>query len=186
MLKRLVEVVLVLLMTVWMAAGAYQSQYREQISQEIDFEEYYVQEEKNVEEEVFGVDNGTDFAPGFYEISPEDEYIETLELMARCIEAEAGNQGYEGKRLVAAVILNRVEHPNFPDTVREVIETKYAFSTYWNGAMDRAEPTEETWDAMNAEIQERSNTEILFFTCEGYSKYGTPWKKVGDHYFSTE
>lgn len=166
--------------------GTYQAHKREQEEQNINFEQYYVEEDFDIEAAVHGEDSGTDFVPGFYEISPEDEYFETLELMAACIEAEAGNQGYDGKRLVAAVILNRVDHPDFPDTVRGVIKQKYAFSSYWNGAMERAEPTEETWDAMNDEMRSRSNTKILYFTCEGYSEYGTPWKKIKDHYFSTE
>lgn len=143
---------------------------------------------ENVEEEVLGVDYDTDFVPGFYYISPEDEYYETLELMARCVEAEAGNQGLEGKRMVVDVILNRVDHPApyFPDTVRGVITQENAFSTYWNGAMDKVVPTEETWDAINMELKERSYPSILYFSCEGYLPYGTPWRKVGGHYFSIE
>ena len=43
-----------------------------------------------------------------------------LDLFARCVESEAGNQGLYGKQLVADVILNRVNSPNFPDTFWEV------------------------------------------------------------------
>lgn len=39
----------------------------------------------------------------------EEEYWDGLELLAICVEAEAGNQGLQGKRLVADVILNRAE-----------------------------------------------------------------------------
>lgn len=186
MKNRILTILITVCIAVPVSVCTYCAHQRDQTEQDIDFEQYYVVDDFDIEAAVFGVDSGTDFVPGFYEISPVDEYFETLELMARCMEAEAGNQGYEGKRLVAAVILNRVNHPNFPDTVRGVITQKYAFTSYWNGAMDRAEPTEETWDAMDDEIRERSNTKILYFTCEGYSEYGTPWKKIGDHYFSTE
>ena len=186
MKNRIITIMIAVCIAIPVSVRTYNVHYRDQTVQEIDFEQYCVSDDFDIETAVHGVDYGTDFVPGFYEISPVDEYFETLELMARCMEAEAGNQGYEGKRLVAAVILNRVEHPDFPDTVRGVITQKYAFSSYWNGAMDRAEPTEETWNAMDDEIRERSNIKILYFTCEGYSEYGTPWKKVRDHYFSTE
>ena len=117
----------------------------------------------------------------------EEMYYDSLELLAICVEAEAGNQSMEGKRLVAAVILNRVEDPDFPDTITEVIEQEYHFSTYWNGAMDRVwEPSEETYAAVAAEVEHRSNTEVLYFTAGGYGEYGTPWRKVGDHYFCTK
>ena len=51
----------------------------------------------------------------------EEEYWDSLELLALCVEAEAGNQALEGKRLVAAVVLNRVEDPDWPDDITAVI-----------------------------------------------------------------
>ena len=45
----------------------------------------------------------------------EEEKADELELMAICVEAEAGNQSLTGKRMVADVILNRVDNPDFPD-----------------------------------------------------------------------
>lgn len=153
---------------------------------------------KDVEAEVFGVDPQTDFVPGVItgglvnpvkdlpRICPEDQYYETLEMMARCVEAEAGNQGLLGKRLVVDVILNRVKDTEFPDTIREVIAQPYHFSVYWNGAMDAAEPTAETWEAIWMELEEVSYPSVLYFTSEGSLQYGTPWEKIGDHYFSTK
>ncbi len=126
-----------------------------------------------------------------YSMSPEEiaeeEYYDSLELMAVCVEAEAGNQSLEGKRLVVDVILNRVEHPDWPDTITAVITQKYQFSSYWDGGMDKVwEPSEETFEAVRMELEERSYPAVLYFTAERYSEYGTPWRKVGDHYFSTE
>lgn len=108
-----------------------------------------------------------------------------LDLIAACVEAEAGNQGLTGKRLVADVILNRVDAEGFPNTVEGVISQPRHFASYWNGAMDRAEPSEETFQAVRMEMEERSYPGLLYFDSEGYLPYGTPWKKVGDHYFST-
>ena len=109
-----------------------------------------------------------------------------LELLALAVEAEAGNQGLYGKQLVVDVILNRVDSPDFPNSITKVILQPQHFSTIWDGAAYRAEPTAETYVAIESEILHRCNTEILFFTSEGYSKYGTPWRKVGGHYFSTK
>lgn len=108
-----------------------------------------------------------------------------LELMATCIEAEAGNQSLLGKRLVAAVILNRTENPAFPDTVTEVISQPHQFSTYTNGAMDKAVASPDSYKAIALEMEHRTNEEVVFFNCGDYLSYGTPWDKVGDHYFST-
>lgn len=116
----------------------------------------------------------------------DEMYYDSLEELAICVEAEAGNQSLLGKRMVVDVILNRVDDPDWPNTIKEVIEQKYAFSSFWNGAMDRAEPSEETYKAVAMELKERSYPGLYYFTAEGYGKYGTPWKKVGDHYFCTK
>jgi spore germination cell wall hydrolase CwlJ-like protein len=125
-----------------------------------------------------------------YEMTDEDiaeeEYCDSLELLAACVEAEAGNQGLLGKRLVADVILNRVDDPGFPDTIEGVITQPYHFASYWNGMMSQVSISDETFMAVSMELEERSNTELLFFTAYAYGQYGTPWGRVGDHYFSTK
>ena len=121
-------------------------------------------------------------APDYPDFVPEDDDIQ---LLAACVEAEAGNQSLYGKRLVADVILNRVDSDIFPDTIHGVITQPHQFSTYWNGAMERAEISEETYKAVYMELEQRSYPGILFFDCGDFLPYGTPWKQIGDHYFST-
>lgn len=126
----------------------------------------------------------------YTELTPEDiaeeDYWDSLELLASCVEAEAGNQGLQGKRLVADVILNRVDSPDFPDTITEVITQPYHFSSYWDGRMDKISITDETFEAVMLELGERTNKDILYFTAGEWSRYGTRWKIVGDHYFSVK
>lgn len=55
------------------------------------------------------------------------------ELLARTISAEARGEGYLGQVAVGAVILNRVEHPSFPDTISGVIYQNGAFSCLDDG-----------------------------------------------------
>ena len=117
----------------------------------------------------------------------EELYCDSLELLAICVQAEAGNQPLAGRRMVVDVILNRVDDPDFPDTIEGVITQRYQFSSYWDGGMDRVrEPDELTIRAVQMELERRSYPGLFYFTAEGYSRYGTPWQKVGDHYFSTK
>lgn len=114
----------------------------------------------------------------------EEMYWDSLELLALVVEAEAGNQTLMGRCLVVDVILNRVDDPDWPDSIEAVITQPYQFSTYWNGAVERVEPSELTYTAIEMEMEQRCNPDIYYFTAGGYGQYGTPWKKVGDHYFS--
>ena len=116
----------------------------------------------------------------------EEEYWDSLELLAICVEAEAGNQGLDGKRMVVDVILNRVDDPDWPDTIEGVISQPVHFSSYWDGGMDKVSVSEETFQAVRMELESRSWPGIYYFTAGQYSEYGTPWRKVGDHYFSTK
>ena len=51
-----------------------------------------------------------------------------IDLLAKLIAAEARGESYVGQVAVGAVVLNRVAHPSFPDTVAGVIYQKGAFS----------------------------------------------------------
>ena len=113
-----------------------------------------------------------------------EEFCDSLEILALCVEAEAGNQDLMGKRLVADVILNRVESPRFPDTIEGVISQKYQFTTYWDGSMDAiTEPSEESFEAVNMELRSRLDEDILFFTAGNYNTYCVPAYRHGDHFF---
>ena len=54
-------------------------------------------------------------------------------LLARIISAEARGEEYLGQVAVGAVILNRIEHPSFPDTLSGVIYQNGAFSCLYDG-----------------------------------------------------
>lgn len=117
----------------------------------------------------------------------EEEYWDDLELLAICVEAEAGNQGLQGKRLVADVILNRAEDTSgqWPDTISGVISQKNQFTSYWDGGMaDIWKPSEETYQAVKMEVEQRGYPGIYYFREGQWSDYGTPWRKTGAHYFS--
>ena len=56
-----------------------------------------------------------------------------LYLLARMIAAEARGEPYVGQVAVGAVILNRVKHPSFPNTVSGVIYQPNAFTAINDG-----------------------------------------------------
>ena len=54
-------------------------------------------------------------------------------LLARVISAEARGEPYSGQVAVGAVILNRVEHPSFPNTIAGVVYQPGAFTCMVDG-----------------------------------------------------
>lgn len=55
------------------------------------------------------------------------------QLLAQVISAEARGEPYEGQVAVGGVVLNRVEHPSFPDSISGVIYEPGAFSCLNDG-----------------------------------------------------
>ena len=60
-----------------------------------------------------------------------------LDLLARLISAEARGEPYSGQVAVGAVVLNRVRHPSFPNTVAGVIYQNGAFSCINDGQFNQ-------------------------------------------------
>ncbi len=61
----------------------------------------------------------------------------TRALLARLISAEARGEPYVGQVAVGAVVLNRVKHPSFPNTIPGVIYQSGAFSCIADGQFDQ-------------------------------------------------
>lgn len=71
---------------------------------------------------------------------PEKDYAASasdLELFAALIECEAGSTNYEGMLAVASVVVNRMNHSSYPDTLRGVIYQSGQFPPAHNGKVDR-------------------------------------------------
>ena len=89
------------------------------------------------------------------------------ELMARLVSAEAKGEPYEGKVAVAEVIINRVEHEDFPDTVKEVVYEQvsgtYAFSPVQNGEINKPADQESIKAVEEAIEDTEKDTEALYF-----------------------
>lgn len=102
-------------------------------------------------------------------------------MLYSLVQAEAGNQDLDGCRLVADVVLNRVTHSKFPNTIEAVIYAPGQFSVVRNGSLKKAQGkiSEKVVQAVNMELSgERLNTDVLYFN----NKPNGGWK-YGDHYF---
>lgn len=111
-----------------------------------------------------------------------DEY----ELFAKCVEAEAGTEGFTGKQYVVDVILNRVDSDKYPDTITEVILQKNQFEVVNDGRIYDIVPTGETYEAIDKELNHRQDYEITLFRTEYYHTFGTPKFQYKHHYFSKD
>ncbi|MDD4698838.1 MAG: spore cortex-lytic enzyme [Oscillospiraceae bacterium] len=59
-------------------------------------------------------------------------------LLARLISAESRGEPYSGQVAVGAVVLNRIQHPSFPDTISGVIYQNGAFTCVTDGQFSQA------------------------------------------------
>lgn len=95
MRDRIIAIAIVVLLAIPIGTCTYHSQKRQQASQNIDLSRYVV-ETRSVEEEVLGVDAGTDFVPGYYEFDPYPDAVEKhIEATAYCY----GTTTYSGKQV---------------------------------------------------------------------------------------
>ena len=110
---------------------------------------------------------------------------EEIDLIALCVMAEAEGEPEEGQRLVIDTILNRVDDPRFPDNVHDVIYQKNQFAGMYGERIERCYVKEELVQLVREELENRTNSEVVFFRTSHYHSYGVPLFQVGAHYFSS-
>ncbi|NME05866.1 spore cortex-lytic enzyme [Psychrobacillus sp. BL-248-WT-3] len=111
-----------------------------------------------------------------------------LKLIANAVYGESRGEPYEGQVAVAAVILNRVEHPDFPNTISEVIFQPLAFTAVADGQI-WLEPNERAKEAVLDALNgwDPSENAIYYFNPETATSkwiWSRPHiKKIGQHIF---
>lgn len=95
---------------------------------------------------------------------------EDYEILLKIVEAEAGGEDENGKLLVANVILNRVNDPKFPDTVKAVVFQQEngtsQFSPIADGRFYTVNVSEETKEAVERALcGEDISQGALYFAC---------------------
>jgi len=88
-----------------------------------------------------------------------------FDLLARIVRAEAQTEPFEGKVAVAAVVLNRVESSQFPDTVKEVIYEPRQFQPVANGQINKSADPEsiEAVEAALSDMRDISEDSLFFY-----------------------
>lgn len=115
------------------------------------------------------------------------------DLFARLVEAEAKGESYEGKVAVATVVLNRVESPDFPNTVtnviNEVVGKAYAFSPVQNGEINKPASDDSIRAVEEALTRtDRLNDSVYFYNPEiatdNWIRTRSVVKTIGNHVFA--
>lgn len=114
-----------------------------------------------------------------------------VNLLARLVNGEARGEVYEGQVAVAAVILNRVKSPKFPNTIAGVIYQKGQFSCVTDGQIN--EPIDENSTVYQAALEamngaDPTNGALYFYNP---SKTSSKWlfslktvRTIGKHVFA--
>ncbi|WP_430786547.1 cell wall hydrolase [Virgibacillus flavescens] len=136
---------------------------------------------------------GSMLYPGETIAIPNNVSYEEKKLIAQLVHAEAKGESYAGKVAVATVIMNRVDHEEFPDSVKGVIYEReggyYAFSPVQNGTINQT-PDAEAMQAVNEAIAFRGQGQgsIYFYNPDTatsdwiFSRETTI--TIGDHRFA--
>lgn len=111
---------------------------------------------------------------------------EDRDLMMRVATAEGEDQGEDGMWLILSVIMNRVEDPDYPDNIYDVIYQPYQFTSILDKRAEEAEPTEACEMAMVRIEEGEIAPEIIAFDLKDagiLEKYFEPVFDYRDHRF---
>jgi N-acetylmuramoyl-L-alanine amidase len=123
------------------------------------------------------------------EASPESN-TDNADLLSRVIQGEAGDEPYDGKVAVGAVLLNRMQSSAFPHTLAGVVFQPYAFESVSNGLVWSSEPSPDCVRAATSAMSGWDPTHgALYFW--NPSKNVNPWiwsrqilTQIGHHVFA--
>lgn len=106
---------------------------------------------------------------------------------ARLVMAEAEGESFEGKMMVALVIMNRVASPKFPNDIESVIFQSGQFTCIIDGRFYSVEPNEDCFLAIQQVVEGwNDGSNALYFSASsgGWHDYSLTYiKQVGNHKF---
>jgi len=110
-------------------------------------------------------------------------------LLARCVNAEARGEPYLGQVAVAAVILNRIPDPAFPNTIADIVYQPRAFSSVDDGQINLPPSASSIRAAQEAINGSDPSGGALFFFAPAKTKNKYIWsrpqiKQIGNHIFA--
>ncbi|MFO8060497.1 MAG: cell wall hydrolase, partial [Bacillota bacterium] len=112
-----------------------------------------------------------------------------VDLLARLVQAEATGEPYTGKVSVAAVVLNRVRSPNFPNSISGVIYQPMQFCPVQNGTINRPAGAEASGAARDAINGWDPTGGALYFFNPAKTTNSFIWSRpviitIGNHHFT--
>lgn len=137
--------------------------------------------ELNVSASMENTVNSFDSAATSLAASPKIMSDTDYETLLRIVEAEAGGEDLKGKILVANVIMNRVNHEEFPDTVTDVVWEYRSgvpqFSPTYDGRINRVTVSEETREAVKQVLEgvDYSEGALFFIQKSAAEKHNVEW-----------
>lgn len=130
----------------------------------------------------YTIDNRLDETIKQYTLSESD-----FKLVCRTVYCEAGNQDVKTQEMVALTILNRKNSNKFPNTIKGVVYQKNAYAvTTWEN-FESYKWTKQVEKAVNKALKKNNYPkDMYYFRTKHYHRFGKPYIKSGDLWFSTE
>ncbi|MFW5999344.1 MAG: cell wall hydrolase [Halanaerobiaceae bacterium] len=123
-------------------------------------------------------------------LSRQDFSRNDIILLARVIHGEARGEDFRGKVAVGSVVINRVEHSDFPDNIREVVRQGGQFSSLLDGQANLY-PKEESIDSARAALAGYDPTGGALYFYNPHVATNVRWisgrpviKHIGNHVFA--
>jgi len=114
---------------------------------------------------------------------------EEVELLSRVIYGEARGEDFLGQVAVGAVVLNRLQDPRFPKTIRGIVYQSGAFTAV-NDRQIHLDPDDQAFKAAEAALSglDPTNGAIFYYNprtaTDEWIKSRTVIKRIGNHTFS--
>ena len=107
------------------------------------------------------------------EVTPEE-----VTLIARLVIGEAEGESFEGKKMVAETILNRLVKGGFGSSVKGIIEYPKQYDARWNAALWAREPKQEDIEAVKQAIESPSlPIDVVFYVNTKHLPRGNGWRE---------
>jgi len=115
--------------------------------------------------------------------------MEDVKLLALLMLCEAQGESEYGKRLVIDTVLNRTESGLFPETIYEVVYQRDSngpqYTPMYSNRKNQVVVTEEDCNLVIYEMENRTNSEVLYFRTRHFHNFGRALFQEGAHFFST-
>ena len=107
------------------------------------------------------------------EVTPEE-----VTLIAKLVIGEAEGESFEGKKMVAETILNRLVKGGFGTSVKGIIEFPGQYDARWNASLWAREPKQEDLDAVKEAIENPSlPIDVVFYVNTKHLPRGNNWRE---------